>query len=111
MTQTTKRNSGKNPIQIELVGYSPKMLNFWIRWRCAGHFGLKSSLGPARNRSRVVQIELMVAARGFPPRRYGWCCWRPGCIFVHDAGQARHEHIRDMADFRAEAVEVASAIS
>ena len=28
--------------------------------------------------------------------RYGWCCWWLGCVFLHDAGQARHEHIRDM---------------
>ena len=50
----------------------------------------------------------MVAARWIPPCRCGWCCWRPGCVFLHDAGQARHEHIRDMADFWAEAFEVAS---
>lgn len=31
-------------------------------------------------------------------------------MFLHDAGQARHEHIRDMADFWTEAVEVASVI-
>ena len=31
-------------------------------------------------------------------------------MFLHDAGQARHEHIRDMADFGTEAVEVANVI-
>ena len=31
-------------------------------------------------------------------------------MFLHDAGQARHENIRDMADFWTEAVKVANVI-
>ena len=46
----------------------------------------------------------MAAARWIPPCRCGWSCWQPGCVFSHAAGQERHDHIRDLADFLAEAV-------
>ena len=35
-----------------------------------------------------------------PPCRYGWNCWRPGCVFTH---RERQEHVRDLAEFWAEA--------
>ena len=45
-----------------------------------------------------------MAARWIPRCWYGWSCWRPRCVFLHDAGQERHDHIRDLADIWAEAV-------
>ena len=51
-----------------------------------------------------------VAARWILPCRYGWCCRRLGCVFLRDAGQARHEHIWDVADFWMEAVQMANVI-
>ena len=38
-----------------------------------------------------------------PPCRYGWNCWRPGCVFAHDQARERLEHVRDLAEFWTEA--------
>ena len=44
-----------------------------------------------------------------PPCRYVWGCWRPGCVYVHDEGGDRQEHVRDLAELWARAAAVAES--
>ena len=48
-----------------------------------------------------ARCKTRLPRRFVPPCRYG--CWRPGCAFAHDQARERQEHVRDLAEYWAEA--------